>query len=132
MAWPCAASWVVAHRGRQLEAVTPNVFTAGELTAAVHGGNLHHIVLAPGVYEMNASDVCDSETWLCVTTPNLVIEAAEPGTVVLDAKLQSRRVFGITARGAELRGLNITGGNMVVARKHFEPSGAFFQRPVEL
>ena len=68
---------------------------------------------------MDPSDVCSSSSysWLCVTTPNLIIEAAEPGTVVLDAKQQGRRVFYITASGAELSGLNITGGQAAVGAR---------------
>ena len=41
---------------------------------------------------------------------NLIIEAAEPGTVVLSAAKQGRRVFYIKGSGVELIGLNITGG----------------------
>ena len=109
MAWPCAASGAVAHLGRQLQA-TPNVFNSDQLAAAVNGDSLDHLVLAPGVYEMGTSDLCSSFSWLCVTRTNLIIEAAEPGSVVLDAKKQGRTVLDITASGAELIGLNITGG----------------------
>ena len=89
-----------------------SIAAASELTAAVHDGGITHIVAGPGTYEMDPSDVCSSTSysWLCVTTPNLIIEAAEPGTVVLNATKQGRRVFYITASGAELSGLNITGG----------------------
>ena len=103
------------------------VTSASELTAAVHDGGITHIVAGPGTYEMDASDVCNSYTWLCVTTPNLIIEAAEPGTVVLDAKQQGRRVFYITASGAELSGLNITGGEGAVGSRFLnllEPSSS--------
>ena len=133
MAWPCAASGAVAHLGRQLQA-TPNVFNSSELTAAVHGDSLDHLVLAPGVYEMDPSDVCttSSSSWLCVNRDNLIIEAAEPGSVVLNATKQGRRVLYITASGAELIGLNITGGEASTVGAHFEPSGPFFQRPIEL
>ena len=96
--------------------LSPNVFTVEELTAAVHGGTLEHVVLAPGNYEMNSSDVCstDSESWLCVTRDNLIIEAAEAGSVVLDAAKQGRRVFSIAVSGVQLIGLNITGGDATV------------------
>lgn len=104
----------------------------------MHDRGITHIVAGPGTYEMDHSDVCDSDliSWLCVTNDNLIIEAAEPGTVVLDAKQQGRRIFNITASGAELRGLNITGGQalMVGARtlNLLEPCSSPFVSPVEL
>ena len=116
------------REGRRLQSALPPappphppgtavVTSASELTAAVHDGGITHIVAGPGTYEMNASDACNSTSWLCVTTDNLVIEAAEPGTVVLNATKQARRVFYITARGVELRGLNITGGQSLVGAR---------------
>ena len=71
------------------------------------------IVLAAGTYEFDVSTACesDSASWLCVDRA-VTIEAAEAGTVVLDAK-GARRVFKITGTGVQLVGLNITGGSAV-------------------
>ena len=57
-------------------------------------------------------NVCTTEprSWLCVSRA-VTIEAAENGTVVLDAKKNNRRVFYVGSGGVlELVGLNITGG----------------------
>ena len=128
------------REGRRLQSALPPappphppgtavVTSASELTAAVHDGGITHIVAGPGTYEMDPSDVCasDSNSWLCVSSDNIIIEAAEPGTVVLDAKQQGRRVFYITASGAELSGLNITGGQTSVGARFLnllEPSSS--------
>ena len=101
----------------------------GELTAALADSGIDRIVLAAGVYELDPTDVCDSDSWLCVTSA-VTIEAAEAGTVVLDATGQ-RRVFYIEATGVELIGLNITGGYaqyVSACLSTFEP--AILHRPV--
>ena len=99
----------------------------------MHDGGITHIVAGPGTYEMDASDVCSlsSTSWLCVTTPNLIIEAAEPGTVVLDAKQQGRRVIIVQASGVVLTGLNITGGRGNVGARFLNPLEPSSSAPLE-
>ena len=82
-----------------------------ELQAALADATVDRIVLAAGTYAYDAllHPGCGGSSWLCLTTDNVRIEAAEAGTVVLDAQ-RAARVFGITATGAQLIGLNITGG----------------------
>ena len=115
----------VVPLGRQLQTTTTtiSVNTVSGLTDAVHRSSVDRIVLAPGVYEMDASDVCDrdsqpswhpSGSWLCVSRA-MTIEAAVNGTVVLDAWKYGMRVFSVGSGGPlELIGLNITGGSRTV------------------
>ena len=79
------------------------------LTEALADGAIGGIVIMPGTYQLDTANVCDGDSWLCVDRA-MTIQAAEAGTVVLDARGQ-RRVFHITVTGVQLEGLNITGGN---------------------
>ena len=95
--------------GRQLTTTTVSSTTA--LVAAINNNAVSKIVLQAGTYEFSSS-MCSSSA-LCINRA-LTIEAAVPGSVVLDAKgtlATSRRVFFIQSSGvATLIGLNITGG----------------------
>ena len=81
------------------------------LVAAINNNAVSKIVVQAGTYEFSSS-MCSSSA-LCINRA-LTIEAAVPGSVVLDAKGTSatnRRVFYIQSSGvATLIGLNITGG----------------------
>ena len=85
-----------------------------ELQTALADPTVDRIVLVAGSYEFDGSTACHSTSWLCVDRA-VTIEAAEAGTVVLDAK-GSRRVFYITGTGVQLVGLNITNGNATNVR----------------
>ena len=101
---------VTAH-GRQLT-YTTTVSSTTALVAAIYNNAVSKIVVQAGTYEFSSS-MC-SESALCISRA-VTIEAAVPGSVVLDAKgtlSNKRRVFWIHSSGvATLVGLNITGGN---------------------
>ena len=67
-------------------------------------------MVKPGTYEF-ADDMCSDEggSALCIDR-NVTIEAEVAGSVVLDAKGARRVIYVAAAGGAELVGLNITGG----------------------
>ena len=94
----------VPVRGRQLQTTVNSV--AG-LTSALSDATISHIMIASGHYGLS--------TELSVTR-SVTIEAAVPGSVVLDAQASSsdnRRVMSINPGGSgvvNLVGLNITGG----------------------
>ena len=93
----------VPARGRQLQTT---VDSEAELTSALSESSVSHIMIASGHYGLSAE--------LSVTR-GVTIEAAVPGSVVLDAQASSadvRRVLNINAGSAvvTLIGLNITGG----------------------
>ena len=76
-----------------------------ELVAALRDASVDRIVLAPGTYYLSSSIVIDRA---------LVLEAAVPGTAVLDGQ-NSHRVLTIDgALGATVRGLNISRGYATV------------------
>ena len=87
------------------------------LSAALNNPAISRIVLAPGEYTFAYDGNCPgaTSTWFCIGR-SVAIEAAEPGTVELNAMGQGR-VFVIAAPelavapvAVELIGLNITGG----------------------
>ena len=94
----------VPVRGRQLETMVNSV--AG-LTFALSDATISHIMIASGHYGLGAE--------LSVTR-SVTIEAAVPGSVVLDAQASSsdkRRVMSFNPGSSgvvNLVGLNITGG----------------------
>ena len=97
------------HSQRELAETTSYAASVVELQAAL--ATVHNrIVLAAGTYEFDGSTACNSASWLCVDRA-VTIEAAEAGTVVLDAQ-GARRVLNITGTGVQLVGLNITGGRL--------------------
>ena len=111
---------VTAH-GRQLTTTTTVSSTTAlvALITAINNDNsaVSKIILQAGTYEFSSSMSCSSSA-LCINRA-VTIEAAVPGSVVLDAKGTSsnnRRVFFIQSSGvATLIGLNITGGYAAVA-----------------
>ena len=106
---------------RELAEATSYPASVLELQAALADATVDRIVLAAGTYEFDGSTACDSWSWLCVDRA-VTIEAAEAGTVVLDAK-RARRVFDITGSGVQLVGLNITGGyTYIVPTRPYVPS----------
>ena len=102
---------VTAH-GRQLTTTT-TVSSTTALVAAIYNNAVSKIVVQAGTYEFSSSMSCGGSA-LCINRA-VTIEAAVPGSVVLDAKgtlSNKRRVFWIHSSGvATLVGLNITGGN---------------------
>jgi hypothetical protein len=84
------------------------VSTVNELTTALSGG-WSRIVVAPGVYAFTAA-MCSNngDSALCISR-SVTIEAAVPGTVVLEGLLRLR-VMHISSGTVELIGLDITGG----------------------
>ena len=87
------------------------VDTSADLISALENDEAH-VVLRAGVYALT-SDMC-SDGRLCLTQA-VRIEAEVAGTVVLDAQ-QGNRVLYISGTGAELVGLNITGGYQITVR----------------
>ena len=59
------------------------------LVAALADSGIARIVLAAGMYVLDAGTACNSYSWLCVGRA-VTIEAAETGTVVVDAAQQRR------------------------------------------
>ena len=81
-----------------------------ELTLALSGnaiGHIGHIVIAPGTYPLSSQ---------LEIHRNVIIEAVQPGSVVLDAQAyfgSHRRVLYINGGALdviEISGVNITGG----------------------
>ena len=100
-------------RGRRLQATL--VTTVEGLTAALEEDSVSHVLLAAGTYAFTSA-MC-SLSALCISR-SVIIEASEPGTVVLDAQgssSNSRRVMAITSGSVELIGLNMTGGIVTVS-----------------
>jgi hypothetical protein len=97
---------LTSHR----RALQTAVSTSAGLTSALANTATSHIVLAPGLYYLDAE--------LSVTR-SVIIEAAVAGSVVLDARANSssrRRVLFIDPGSSgvvQLIGLNITGGYAV-------------------
>ena len=82
------------------------------LTAALNDSAIDRIVLAPGPYALFGK-MCDANggAFLCLQR-NLTIEAAEPGSVVLQSALAIARVVHIAAGVAvSMTGVEITGAS---------------------
>ena len=92
----------------------PLMSTVNALIAAVADVSISHFVLAPGVYEFDGTTPCDESALCFEAGRSVVIEAAQPGTVVLDAKrtpsVNSRVIYVKNGASVQLRGLNITNG----------------------
>ena len=70
------------------------------------------MLIAAGTYEFSSAMSGCSQSALCISR-SVIMEAIEPGTVVLNAQGSSsspRRVMTINSGTVQLIGLNITGG----------------------
>jgi len=111
---PLAPPWPPGGAPGPPPSVAAHVNSTVGLTDAILDDAIGHIVLMPGTYEFdpNINGTCSGNrtytSWYCINRA-LTIEAAEPGTVELNAKEQ-RRVFHLTGTGIALIGLIITGG----------------------
>jgi len=105
-----------------------HVNSTSGLTEALANDAIRRVVLMPGTYELDAntngtcsgneSPAAGSESWFCIDRA-VTIEAAEAGTVELNAKEQ-KRLFFITGTGVALIGLDITGG-IAIQTNNWEP-----------
>ena len=85
-----------AH-GRQLQTTVSDV---AALNAALADPSIGHVLLNPGTYPLTSQ---------LEISRDLIVEAAQPGTVVLDGQ-DSTRVLYISSGTVELIGLNIARG----------------------
>ena len=95
--------------------------TVDEIVAAVADATVPRIVIAPGVYRFTR-DGCRYSFWgasaICILSRDLIIEAAVPGSVTLDAggsDAAPRRmidIYGSNSPTVELIGLVISGGHL--------------------
>ena len=103
---------VPSHR-RELQTYA-TVSTVADLTSALANTAFGRIVLASGTYYLSSE--------LSITR-SVILEAAEAGSVVLDAQASSsspRRVMTISAPVVQLIGLRITGGYASGVRAHVQ------------
>lgn len=89
------------------------VATVSELLNAVNDIAVSGVVLMPGVYEFSSAMCSTSGSNALCISRSMTIEAAVPGTAVLDARATSsaeRRVMYVSSGTVELTGLGMTGG----------------------
>ena len=103
-----------AH-GRQLQTTVSDV--AG-LSAALADPSIGHIVLEAGTYPLTSQ---------LEISRDLIVEAAQLGTVVLDGQ-DSTRVLYISSGTVELIGLHITGGSINEVSMPYCPAPDLGQR----
>ena len=103
-----------AH-GRQLQTTVSDV---AALNAALADPSIGHVLLNPGTYPLTSQ---------LEISRDLIVEAAQPGTVVLDGQ-DSTRVLYISSGTVELIGLHITGGSINEVSMPYCPAPDLGQR----
>ena len=110
-----AVSPQTSAHGRQLQTIVSDV---AALNAALADPSIGHVLLNPGTYPLTSQ---------LEISRDLIVEAAQPGTVVLDGQ-DSTRVLYISSGTVELIGLHITGGSINEVSMPYCPAPDLGQR----